>query len=141
MPKFIENYIDSFLANPIGVGLITLIVIAGVIIGWKIFISTIRFFHALEKSRKLVYMKVLIPRKESKKDREEQTEKDFKEVIGVMEQLFESTSASLMRRRLSLIFNCMIPLTVRTAPTVLPSRRQSRQRCCCLPPESVELWG
>ena len=90
MPKFIENYIDSFLANPIGVGLMTLAIVVGIIVGWKIFIKVIRFIHALQKSKKLVYMKILIPRKESKKDREEQTEKDFKEVISVMEQLFRA---------------------------------------------------
>ena len=90
MPKFIENYTDSFLANPFQVGLITLIVVLGIVIGWKIFVKTIRFFHALKKSKKLVYMRVLIPRKESKKDREEQNEKDFKEVISVMEQLFRA---------------------------------------------------
>ncbi len=90
MPNFIENYIDTFLANPFQIGLMTLAIIVGIVVGWKIFVKVIRFLHALKKSKKLVYMKILIPRKESKKDREEQTEKDFKEVVAVMEQLFRA---------------------------------------------------
>ena len=49
-----------------------------------------RFFYAVYYGRKRVYLKVLVPRVEVKKHKEEEIEKDFREYIGKMEQLIRS---------------------------------------------------
>ena len=49
-----------------------------------------RFLYALLHAKSLVVMKVLLPRTDSKVDQEKRTEKDWKEKIAVMEQLFRA---------------------------------------------------
>ena len=49
-----------------------------------------RFTYAFLKGKYLVSMKVILPRSDSKIDQEKRTEKDFKEKIAVMEQLFRA---------------------------------------------------
>jgi hypothetical protein len=49
-----------------------------------------RFSYANWSSRKLVSMKVILPRSDTKLDQEKRTEKDFKEKIAVMEQLYRA---------------------------------------------------
>lgn len=62
----------------------------GVYLAWRMVATSIRFALALHKSRKLVSMKVLLPRTDSKIDQEKRTEKDFKEKIAMMEQLYRA---------------------------------------------------
>lgn len=50
----------------------------------------IRFLHMHRLAKKLVYMKVELPRSDSKIDQEKRTEKDFKEKVAVMSQLFRA---------------------------------------------------
>src|SRR3989344_5410994 len=57
---------------------------------WKLFVLDVRFWYATLVSRKLVHMKVLLPRTDSKIDQEKRTEKDFKEKVAVMEQLYRA---------------------------------------------------
>jgi hypothetical protein len=49
-----------------------------------------RFTYAWIKGKKLVALKVILPRNDSKIDQEKRTEKDFKEKIAAMEQLFRA---------------------------------------------------
>ncbi len=49
-----------------------------------------RYFYAVLHAKKLVSMKVILPRNDSKIDQEKRTEKDFKEKIAIMEQLFRA---------------------------------------------------
>ena len=51
---------------------------------------SIRFFYAVRQHKHLVVMKVLLPRSDSKVDQEKRTEKDWKERIAVMEQLYRA---------------------------------------------------
>ncbi len=53
-------------------------------------VFTMRFWYAYIAGRKLVSMKVILPRSDSKMDQEKRTEKDFKEKIAIMEQLFRA---------------------------------------------------
>lgn len=53
-------------------------------------IKWMRFLYAVYASRHLVSMKVILPRSDSKMDQEKRTEKDFKEKIAIMEQLFRA---------------------------------------------------
>jgi hypothetical protein len=50
----------------------------------------VRLFYQLRWSKNLVCLKITQPRQETHKDREEATEKDFREKIGVMEQLYRA---------------------------------------------------
>ena len=50
----------------------------------------IRRLYAFWKSKKLVALKVLLPRNDTKIDQEKRTEKDFREKIAVMEQLYRA---------------------------------------------------
>lgn len=51
-----------------------------------------RYFYAVRKAKDLVKMKILLPRNDSKIDQEKRTEKDFKEKIAIMEQLYRALS-------------------------------------------------
>jgi len=59
-----------------------------------IFQSSIRhflhYFMASVKKKDVVYFSVLIPREDTEKDKQKKVEKDFKEKIGVMSQLYRS---------------------------------------------------
>lgn len=50
----------------------------------------IRFAYAYWKSKDLVHLKVMLPRTDSKVDQEKRTEKDFKEKVAIMEQLYRA---------------------------------------------------
>ena len=49
-----------------------------------------RFCYAMLSAKRLVSMKIILPRSDSKMDQEKRTEKDFKEKIAIMEQLFRA---------------------------------------------------
>ncbi|MCF7845874.1 MAG: type IV secretion system DNA-binding domain-containing protein [Candidatus Peribacteraceae bacterium] len=57
---------------------------------WDVLKYVVRLVYQLHWSRNLVCLKVTQPRQETHKDREEATEKDFREKIGVMEQLYRA---------------------------------------------------
>ena len=54
-----------------------------------------RYLHDIRREHDLVFLQILIPKKESKEDKETESEKfssgkDFKEVLGVMDHLYQS---------------------------------------------------
>ncbi|MBI2636451.1 type IV secretion system DNA-binding domain-containing protein [Candidatus Peregrinibacteria bacterium] len=57
---------------------------------YKLIIYDLRFYYAWWKAKSLVTMKVMLPRSDSKIDQERRTEKDFKEKVAVMEQLYRA---------------------------------------------------
>lgn len=57
---------------------------------WRLSKRWVRFTYAWWKSKSLVAMKVLLPRSDTKVDQEKRTEKDFKEKIAIMEQLYRA---------------------------------------------------
>ena len=54
--------------------------------------KTLKFFYDVFNSRRIIYFKVLLPRGQSKLDREQEKElaKDMKEKIGRMSQVFHN---------------------------------------------------
>ncbi len=66
------------------------ILIVSIYFGWRIFKSVGRFIGEWWDARNLVSMKVLLPRTDSKIDQEKRTEKDFKEKVAIMEQLYRA---------------------------------------------------
>ncbi len=67
-----------------------LLLLVGVYFGWRLVIRYGRFWYALRRSKSLVHMRVLLPRSDSKMDQEKRTEKDFKEKVAIMEQLYRA---------------------------------------------------
>jgi len=61
-----------------------------IIIPLFVLFKLIRFKEDLKRSKNLVFLKVTMPKKESDLDEKKETTKDFKEMIGLMEQLFSS---------------------------------------------------
>ena len=57
---------------------------------WKSFKWNFRYWYAVLDSRHLVMMQILLPRSDTKVDQEKRTEKDFKEKVAVMEQLYRA---------------------------------------------------
>ena len=58
--------------------------------GLKLFIKFIRLLYLHFHSRRLVFLKISLPRTDSKLDQENRTEKGFKEKVAVMAQLFRA---------------------------------------------------
>jgi len=84
--KIIENTIDWIM----NYGLWTIAIVIG---GWyalKWTIKLARLINLHRSSKHLVYLKVTLPRSDSKADQERRTEKDFKEKIAVMSQLYRA---------------------------------------------------
>ncbi|MEK9132512.1 MAG: type IV secretion system DNA-binding domain-containing protein [Patescibacteria group bacterium] len=64
--------------------------IIGVIIIWKLSWVIFRYARHRLVEKTLVYMQITLPREDSPKDKEKEVEKDFRERIGIMEQLYRS---------------------------------------------------
>jgi len=67
--------------------------IGGVIAVYFSFHFGVMWFNYLRNrftEKNLVYMQIMLPREDSPKDKDKQTEKDFRERIGIMEQLYRS---------------------------------------------------
>jgi hypothetical protein len=75
-----------FMADPVGNTFLILTLLAL----WGVFVKGARFSYALLQSRRLVTLRVILPRSDSKVDQEQRTEKDWKERLAVMEQLFRA---------------------------------------------------
>ena len=85
-PRFWGNAILWFAADPWN----HFLQLLSVYLGWKLSVRWVRSFYAWAKSRHLVYLKVVLPRSDSKVDQEKRTEKDWKEKVAVMEQLYRA---------------------------------------------------
>ncbi|PIR53520.1 hypothetical protein COU76_00555 [Candidatus Peregrinibacteria bacterium CG10_big_fil_rev_8_21_14_0_10_49_10] len=57
---------------------------------WRAIKKYFRLYYALRQSKNLVAYKVIQPRSDSKVDQEKRTDKDFKEKMAVMEQLYRA---------------------------------------------------
>jgi hypothetical protein len=74
------------LAHPIQL----LFTIFGIYVGLKVLHFTMILLHRLKEAKKLVYLRIKLPREESQKDDQKQTEKDFREKIAIMAQFFRN---------------------------------------------------
>lgn len=86
MAEFLKNTWKFILAHPIE--------FIGILVGtWltlKFSLWLLRYWYVSRV--KNVYIKVILPREDSPKDKEKETEKDFKEKIGIMEQFYRAIS-------------------------------------------------
>ncbi len=80
---------DSSLDFVIQIGYYALIVL--LIIVWTyVFIKTMRFLFELYYAKNLRYLKITVPRADSKLDKEKETKKDFKEKIWMMNMFYKA---------------------------------------------------
>ncbi len=86
MKSFIYLIWEFFLANP----LLSILILIGAFLAIKASIWIGRLTYRVKKSKGLVYMRITMPREESAKDKENETEKDFREKIGIMAQFFRN---------------------------------------------------
>lgn len=96
---------NVFLAHPV----IAVLVLLFLLFLPKNLITIIQYMYALRSKNDLVFLQVTLPRKDSKIDKEKETEKDFKEKVAVMEQFFrnihEIRELNLMNLFKSWLFN------------------------------------
>lgn len=65
-----------------------LLILVGLFITWKLFWKGLRLWYHFHREKYRKFIKVTLPREDSPKDKDKATEKDFREKIGVMDQLF-----------------------------------------------------
>ncbi len=100
-----SQFINNFLEDPAYFIALTLFVIFGFWLFWRIF----QFLWSTWFSWNMVYMKVTLPRNDSKLDQEKETKKDFKEKMAIMDQLYrgiyEIRDLNIVNRILSYLFD------------------------------------
>jgi hypothetical protein len=67
-----------------------LLLIILIIVWTYVFIKTMRFLFELYYSKNLRYLRITLPRADSKLDKEKETKKDFKEKIGMMSMFYKA---------------------------------------------------
>ncbi|MFA6991691.1 MAG: type IV secretion system DNA-binding domain-containing protein [Candidatus Gracilibacteria bacterium] len=83
---YILTIFDFAKENPIWAALwVALFVFA-----YYAFLYTLRITYQYWQSTNLIHLKVILPREDSQKDKEKQTEKDFREKIAVMAQFYRN---------------------------------------------------
>jgi len=60
------------------------------ILGIYLALRLMRLLYHLKQAKKLIYMRITLPREDSPKDKETEVEKDFREKIGLMAQFFRN---------------------------------------------------
>ncbi|MCT4617441.1 MAG: type IV secretory system conjugative DNA transfer family protein [Candidatus Gracilibacteria bacterium] len=72
-------------------------------------VKTMRLMFEMWTAKKLVYMKITLPKADSKLDKERETKKDFKEKIGIMSMFYKAVNklseAGLYDTVMNLLFN------------------------------------
>lgn len=86
----LKQILDTAISWTIEYGLWTVVIAIGVWYALKLLIRVARMINLHRKAKNLVYLKITLPRSDSKTDQEKRTEKDFKEKIAVMSQLYRA---------------------------------------------------
>lgn len=80
-----------------------------IVIVFFLFLKLIRLAYEIYAAHKLVYMRVTLPRADSKLDKEKETKKDFKEKTGIMSIFYKGihkiSQVTLTETILNFIFN------------------------------------
>ncbi len=85
-PEWLKNAITYAQTNPwevLGIAALSFI-------GFRLFVAAYRYIYIVVRAQNLVFLKITLPREDSQKDKEKSDEKDFREKISVMEQLYRN---------------------------------------------------
>ena len=110
-----------------------IILIVGGIIAIKLFIWLAHITHFKWTAHKLVHLQVSLPRNDSKLDNERRTEKDFREAIGKMEQLFRSLHETRDLNLYNIVFRRMLWTEPRFSLELQFEDRELNFVICCAP--------
>ncbi|MBI4232070.1 type IV secretory system conjugative DNA transfer family protein [Candidatus Peregrinibacteria bacterium] len=69
---------------------IILFIVLGVILSLILTYNILRYLYFSSVSKKRIFLRISLPREDSPKDKEKQTEKDFREKIAIMAQFFRN---------------------------------------------------
>ena len=86
MQEFLTNFIEFVKEDPWFIP----ILIVGVWVVLHIALKTIRIWRAFNLDKDRVFFKVTMPREDTQKDKEKEVEKDFREKIAIMSQLYRA---------------------------------------------------
>ncbi len=87
MEEFLKHIWETIIAYPIETALTVIVFVLTL----RITVKILRFLHQIYGiAPNMVHMKITLPREESSKDKEKSEIKDFKEMIGVMEQFYRN---------------------------------------------------
>jgi hypothetical protein len=75
-----------FISNPIKF----FVICGSITLFLYLLLRTIRFTYQYRQSKKLIFLRITMPREDSQKDREKDTDKDFREKVGVMAQIYRN---------------------------------------------------
>ncbi len=104
-----ERFLDIWVLYP---WWMWIIIIVGAYLLFKFLVFLARYIYRRREIKKLVHMRVTLPRSDSKLDQEKRTEKDFREAIGRMEQFYRAIHET---RELNL-YNIWIKRTIWNKP-------------------------
>jgi len=89
---------------------VILVGLVALYVGFKVALKILRVSHDFYRRHDNVFIRVTMPREETQKDKEKAQDKDFREKIAIMEQLYRALSElkelSLMNRLKVWIFQC-----------------------------------
>ncbi len=105
----------------------------GGIFGIKLIVWLTRIFHHKWTAKKLVHLQISLPRNDSKLDAEHRTEKDFRETIGKMEQLFRSLHETRDLNLYNIVFHRMLWQEPRFSFELQFEKRELSFVICCAP--------
>ncbi len=86
MKNFALSVWSQIVKNPLEIVIFVLLATISIVI----FLRILRFIMRILETRKLIFMRITLPREDSPKDKEKETEKDFREKISIMSQFFRN---------------------------------------------------
>ena len=107
--------------------------ILAIIYGLPFLIWNIRIFHAKLISSQMIHLRISLPKNDSKLDSEKRTEKDFREAIGKMEQLFRSLHETRDLNLYNIIFRRFLWHEPHFSFELQFEKRQLQFIVCCAP--------
>lgn len=82
----LKNFWEYIKAQPLEFALIVLAIFIGI---W-VLVALLRHGHRHTQNKKLIFLRITLPRDDSTKDKEKETEKDFREKVAIMAQFFRN---------------------------------------------------
>ncbi|PIS32201.1 hypothetical protein COT40_01280 [Candidatus Peregrinibacteria bacterium CG08_land_8_20_14_0_20_41_10] len=90
MPEQIQKYLEYAWNFTRTDPLSALLFVVLFYLGQKLLRKIVKYFFAIKRSRHLIFLKITLPRGDTKIDKEKETKKDFKEKVAIMEQLYRA---------------------------------------------------
>lgn len=112
---------------------ILLLLLIGGILGLRFLLWIARIAHFKWSSKHLVHLQIALPRNDSKLDTEHRTEKDFREAIGKMEQLFRSLHETRDLNLYNIVFHRILWHEPRFSFELQFENRELNFVICCAP--------